>query len=288
LVPLRIGLDCDVIVSGEVVRSYQNMFDEMWDASSKGVSVTKNGWNRDVRGDLTMNGVNHRKKGLSSISFSNKKWTDPSCTALMLHSYPSSEGEDIILRHVIGAIGVAKESIFMCMGHCNIPMSMSEALGKATKRGVRVSLLINSMYSCDLRNGQRDLFLSLRDLLVIAPSVEVWVTVLSSQRQGVDFRHASETQEQQQTKPTPFLHSKYVIIDSKFSTVGNWNCWARASFVELESQLFVHSKPFAKSLEKKFHSEKEENTILLKDKDDCNFFCPQGCSICRQFGPFYT
>jgi phosphatidylserine/phosphatidylglycerophosphate/cardiolipin synthase-like enzyme len=90
-----------------------------------------------------------------------------------LASQPSSIGEDVILRCVIGGINSAKQSISICMGHFNVPLPVAKALQAATERGVKVSVLANSLYSCDLRGGQRDLFLSLRQLLALAPKIDL-------------------------------------------------------------------------------------------------------------------
>ena len=70
----------------------------------------------------------------------------------------------------------------MCMGHSNKPMAMARALGEAVRRGVRVQILVNSIFSCDLRVNQRDLFRSIQNLLTVAPGVEVYTTALRSHR----------------------------------------------------------------------------------------------------------
>lgn len=162
-----------------------------------------------------------------------------------------------------------------------MPMPMANALATATARGVRVRLLFNSLYSCDLRGGQRDLFLSLRDLLTVAPLVEVNVTALPSHKSNASVF------EKHENKPPPFLHSKYVVVDSEWSAVGSWNLWARAAFYEMEAEVFIYSKAVAQSLEEKFEREAKENTIQLKNASDTHRFCPKGCQICKQFGPFY-
>lgn len=90
-----------------------------------------------------------------------------------LASQSSSIGEDVILRCVIGGINSAKQSISICMGHFNVLLLVAKALQAATEPGVKVSVLTNSLYSCDLRGGQRDLFLWLGQLLALAPNIDL-------------------------------------------------------------------------------------------------------------------
>lgn len=85
----------------------------------------------------------------------------------------------------------------------------------------------------------------------------------------------------------PFLHSKYVVVDSEWVAVGSWNLWTRSAFYEMEGEIFVSSSLFAEQLRKKFEKEKAF-TVPLKNASECEYFLPKGCIICTQFGPFYT
>jgi phosphatidylserine/phosphatidylglycerophosphate/cardiolipin synthase-like enzyme len=191
----------------------------------------------------------------------------------------------------------------MCMGHSNKPMSLSRALGEAVKRGVRVQILVNSIYSCDLRVNQRDLFRSLQDLLTVAPGVEVYTTALRSHRTKVkrsslgqtvieekkeDFPLPSESKEEEASDAPPFLHSKYTVVDHKWTAVGSWNVWTRSAFYEIEHELLIESEAVAAKLEEKFEKEKEATSILLTTPEECAYWCPTGCKLCLPFGPFYV
>eukprot|EP00521_Asterionellopsis_glacialis_P009576 CAMPEP_0195281000 /NCGR_PEP_ID=MMETSP0707-20130614/480_1 /TAXON_ID=33640 /ORGANISM="Asterionellopsis glacialis, Strain CCMP134" /LENGTH=820 /DNA_ID=CAMNT_0040339835 /DNA_START=229 /DNA_END=2691 /DNA_ORIENTATION=- len=206
-------------------------------------------------------------------------WDDPNCRVSFVRSTPTSDGEDAILRSVIGAINTSQVSITMCMGHCNIPASFTQALSKACDRGVHVRIMINSLYSNDLRGGQRDLFVSLHHLMTVAPKVRVYATDL--------LRHKPCLDQQQPA----FLHSKYIVIDHEWSAVGSWNLWTRASFYEIEHELLVYSTKVASYLEGKFERESNEMAILLHSADQClpgNGFCPKGCHMCEGYGPFFV
>lgn len=194
-------------------------------------------------------------------------------------------------------------SIVMCMGHSNKPMAMAKALGEAVRRGVRVQILVNSIFSCDLRVNQRDLFRSIQDLLSVAPGVEVYTTALRSHRTKAkrSFLAQSEAEEKKEESPSPagskkeqcsdappFLHSKYTVVDHKWTAVGSWNVWTRSAFYEIEHELLIESEAVAAKLEEKFEKEKEATSILLTRPEECAYWCPTGCKLCMPFGPFYV
>lgn len=86
----------------------------------------------------------------------------------------------------------------------------------------------------------------------------------------------------------PFLHSKYVVVDSEWVAVGSWNLWTRSAFYEMEAEIFVSSASFAEQLRQKFEKERSEFTVPLRTAQECETFLPMGCSICTQFGPFFV
>jgi hypothetical protein len=293
--------DCDFLIGGGIAKVYQELFDKMFDSMAlhplnnctildDSSSVTTSSSTASTSNHSCLVGVTEVQQGTifddESLDYSSmavSEWTDPSCKVSFLHSVPSSDGEDSILRCILGAIKTAGKSITMCMGHSNVPAVMREALAEASYRGVKVSLLMNSFYSCDLRNGQRDLFGSLMKLLEVAPGIELWVVTMPSRRsdyQAIDSVAWNEA--------PAFLHSKYVVVDSKWSAVGSWNLWTRAAFYEIEAEIFVHSAVVAASLEEKFDRERRQFAARLQQPEDCIHYHPTGCSICHQFGPFFV
>ena len=205
-------------------------------------------------------------------------WSDENCRVAVIRSQPSSEGEDSIYRVVLGAINRAEKSVRVCMGHANFPLSFAETVSAACRRGVRVQLLVNSMYSNDLRCGQLDLFLSLRDLLRMAPNVEVYATTLL---RGCESR----------LERSFFIHAKYVVVDGQWCAVGSWNLWTRGAFYEMEHEALIQSPKIAHMMETKFELNKEATAVRLETANDCEpgkGFCPVGCILCQGFGPFFT
>ncbi len=109
-------------------------------------------------------------------------------------------------------------------------------------------------------------------MLTVAPDVQLYVAAVKD------------------GKVPPFLHSKYVVVDSRWACSGSWNCWLRSAFYEAEQEIFVQSESFASDFhleEKLFTREREQVCIRVKIADECNQFLPKGCAICEGFGPFF-
>jgi phosphatidylserine/phosphatidylglycerophosphate/cardiolipin synthase-like enzyme len=293
--PRPAQLDTDFIVEGGVSGLYLQHFDSMWEAMSArsgAIHAVSAEEKKEVDEILPLDNVFSTEETYQRYGMSSK--------ILFLPSVPSSLGEDVILRCVLGGIKRANESIFICMGHCNVPEVVSEALKEATERGVKVEILTNSLYTCDLRNGQRDLFKSLQRMLQIAPMVDLvsamrihYLSVSYVQGQPVLFfmllifpQYVTAVKEGSIEGP-PFLHSKYVVVDSEWVAVGSWNMWTRSAFYEMEAEIFVSSSSFAADLQKKFERERNEYTVQVKTVKGCEKYLPSGCSICTHFGPFF-
>ena len=173
------------------------------------------------------------------------------------------------------------------MGHSNKPLPLARALADACKRGVKVKMIVNSMYSSDLRVNQSDLFLSLKMLLEMAPEIEVFTTALPShgKERGTTMKNVDPY-----GKPPPFLHSKYTVVDNKWCAIGSWNVWTRSCFYEMEHEFLMHSTKIATDLVDRFEREKEKYTVRVWSAEECHpgkGFCPVGCALCKRFCPFY-
>ena len=289
LCPKAIDSDLDILIGEKkVVNKVGETFEWLWDymSASKEVSV-KSAENRAI--DLHEELKNEEPEAAATFGgFPQQAWMDE-CRVAYVRCESSSVGiTDEIFRHVLGAIASARVSITMCMGHMNIPTPLAEQLAQAVQRGVRVRLLVNSLASCDLRVNQRDLFNSLKNLMDVAPGVEIWSTALRSDRPGVAVED-DMLGEDRNAPPeyAPFLHSKYTVVDGKWSALGSWNVWTRCAFYEIEHELLIESKTVAKHLQEKFERERKEWCVLLESPKHCNLYCPKGCSLCEPFGNFF-
>jgi phosphatidylserine/phosphatidylglycerophosphate/cardiolipin synthase-like enzyme len=280
--PRAASFDCDFLVSGGAAKKYQQLFDDMFNAMStfQETVVTSSCLDDTVSTDSGLTDSSFEENG---TSYDSNEWTDASCSIYFQSSKPSSTGEDCILRTILGAVNNAQTSVTICMGHSNVPESFMNALAEASRRGVKVRILMNSYFSCDLRNGQRDLFISLKRLLEAAPQVELYVVTITSLRDDPEVRADPSLQ----NVAPDFLHSKYVVVDKKWSAIGSWNLWTRACFYEMESEIYVLSESVANNLEEKFDREKRRYSARVQNPEGCKFYCPKGCDICYQFGPFF-
>jgi phosphatidylserine/phosphatidylglycerophosphate/cardiolipin synthase-like enzyme len=266
--------EVDLILTGPVARDVSASTAALWKAASAAppantvslsakeswVPLPKNGDDKAVETPL----ASRLQRFVEE-----EAWADDNCHVAIVRSQPSQTGEDDIFRVILGAMHTATKSITMCFGHSGYPRVVAEALALASARNVRCQIIVNSYYSNDLRGGQRDLFISLRDILEIAPKTEIYVT---APKNGAG---------------PPFLHSKYIVIDSKWSACGSFNLWTRSSFFEIEHEAMIESEIIAKQLEEKFECEKETFTIPLATPEDALRFMPDECCICPGFGPFF-
>ena len=175
IVPRGSNLDTDFVLQGEVAGMYQLHFDNLWHSMGP-----VGGFNLMAVEDEEEKKDHYDLIPTDGVIPADKNHGGSLSKILFVPSLPSSSGEDIILRCVLGAMKQAKESIIICMGHFNIPVAVAKVLKHATDTGVVVKVLANSLFSCDLRCGQRDLFKSLEQLLIIAPKVELVSTHVNS------------------------------------------------------------------------------------------------------------
>mmetsp|Transcript_22821 Transcript_22821/g.42420 ORF Transcript_22821/g.42420 Transcript_22821/m.42420 type:complete len:733 (+) Transcript_22821:67-2265(+) len=257
--------ELDLLVAGEVAGELCETFDILW----KSMRYDEATFVDDQRAEVVSGGT------ISPIlqqHLENEDWTSTSADIAVVRSEPNCFGDDLVLRHILQHLNSSKRCIRISMGHGNIPEPVARVLQKASQeRGVQVQILFNSWHSSDLRTGQKDLLVSLQKLLKVAPSVRVYLTKTKDN-----------------SPPPPFLHAKYVVIDSEWSAVGSWNMWTRSAFHEIEHEALVQDKTLALELEQKFEMEKEAHTVCLTEFQDCSQFCPSGCYVCRGFGPFYS
>ena len=264
--------EIDILVAGEVAKQVHQSVDLLFN------EVSGNNQHYNYAGIVCniLQQPKHDHKSKIDEIISRQNWTDSDCRAAYVRSHPSSNGEDAILQQVLNAVRGANKSVIVSSGHSNIPRVLAKAFAEATSRYVRVQILVNSWYTCDLRGGQRDLFRSLQDLLDIAPNVEVYATA------PIDV-----TTNAKEPVVPPFLHAKYVVVDGIWSAIGSWNMWTRASYFEIEHEVFIDSPLIANLLSKKFEHEKKCFTVHLCAKENCIEFCPKGCCLCKGFGPFF-
>lgn len=237
------------------------------------------------------------------------QWHERGARFAPVMSRPGSQGEDAILRAVIGLVDSARAEFLMCMGFCALHTPLVAALTRASRRGVRVRLLLNSHFSCDLRPPMGDLVAGARALLLAVPDVEVYMTgprdawdVREEEASGAappfvpSYPVAAVTKEGTSppqppySHPFTFVHGKYCVADRRQCSVGSWNAWARSAFHEAEMNVCVESAALGEELARKWGEAARRHAARVRDAAALapggSAFAPAGCELCAPFGGF--
>ncbi|KAJ1480095.1 hypothetical protein T484DRAFT_1901734 [Baffinella frigidus] len=162
--------DCDCLVGGTAASDLSTFFSAMW---------------------LEQTGETLPAALPSSTPLpceQNIVWHDTSAPFATGSSRPSILGDDPILAASVALIDSATEEVCLCYGFSGLMAPLVYALSRASARGVRVRVLLNSHFSCDLRPPMRDLAAGARALLLAAPTAEVCHHFLLNSRFSCDLR----------------------------------------------------------------------------------------------------
>jgi phosphatidylserine/phosphatidylglycerophosphate/cardiolipin synthase-like enzyme len=234
------------------------------------------------------------------------QWHERGVRFAPVMSRPGSGGEDAVLRAVIGMIDAAKEEFLVSMGFSALHTPLVAALTRASRRGVRVRVLLNSHFSCDLRPPMSDLVAGARALLIAAPTAEVYMTgprrawdVRDEERDGVvppftpryDLKAYDEGSGDPPYKfPFTFIHAKYCVADRSKCSVGSWNAWARSAFHEAEMNVMIESEELGEALAEKWGKAARAHAARIPRAESLTpgvgAFAPRGCYLCVPFGKF--
>lgn len=286
--------DCDIAVNGAAARAIDALFNEMWleqtgerleqveveVAEEKRVSKPEPATpdvcdvSVAVASVVPESAVSFRRVNLMSPL----GWHAHGVRFHPVMSRPDRTGEDAVLRAVVGLADKAEREFLLCMGFAAPHAPLIDALRRATARGVRVRVLLNSQYSADLQTPMGDLAAGARAMLVGAPKVELYLTgPKKSQRADIGKGvHA-------------FQHGKFCVADRHFCSVGSWNAWARSAFHEMELNMFFDAPDLAEKLAEKWARAAAE-CARVKDPaaltPGTGRFAPLGCEMCAPFGKF--
>ena len=328
------GNDCDVLVDGEAAVELDAKFREVWleqtgerlrrggggggvddpaaaaaaAALARAAAARVEGLTPDAAPDAAPAPapapcVDERKHPLEDAM--TLQWHEREVRFTPVMSRPGASGEDAVLRAVIGLIDSAEEEFLMCMGFAALHVPLVAALARATRRGVRVRLLLNSHFSADLRPPMGDLVAGARALLMAAPDAEVYLT---GPRAAWDVREeelagtapaftpkyavpaSDSVDDAPYEHPFTFIHGKYAVADRRRCSVGSWNAWARSAFHEAEMNIFVDSPELGEQLAEKWGKACRAHAARVKEADALapggGPFATRGCMLCAPFGPF--
>ncbi|MEE2744076.1 MAG: phosphatidylserine/phosphatidylglycerophosphate/cardiolipin synthase family protein, partial [Bdellovibrionota bacterium] len=169
--------------------------------------------------------------------------------ARFVHSRPD-ENENFVYEAYINLINNAKNEILISNSYFLSPPLLKNALKKAIKRGVKVTLLSNGVAQNNLgpisimnRYRYIDYFYSLKGGQSVQKQISPYDNITIHEWQGK--RKDLNTQE------ASTLHNKYMIIDEKIALVGSFNL-DYSSLKNSESGIIYESTLLAKDLKKFF------------------------------------
>ena len=291
--------DCDVAVNGAAARAIDDLFNEMWreQTGEKLETVTSRSETERAaaadelapvpESDASVAVVNVATMVPTSLKSASRRVNLMSPLGWHAHgvrfhhvlSRPDRAGEDAVLRAVVGLADRAEREFLMCVGFAAPHAPLIDALRRATHRGVRVRVLLNSQFSADLQTPMGDLAAGARALLVAAPKVELYITGPKNDQRAEGVGKGKHG----------FQHGKFCVADRRLCSVGSWNAWARSAFHEMELNMFFDAPDLAERLAQKWARAAAECARVKKPAaltPGLGRFAPRGCEMCAPFGKF--
>jgi len=181
--------------------------------------------------------------GLFEALWNGAGWDRWSTPLPWVDSVPRDIVADPIMRGVLSAIGQARHTVDLELAYFVAHDSLCGALARASARGVRVRLLTNSAESNDLPYGTWAAYDGARRVLETGGAVHV--------RRG-----SGRT-----------LHSKYVVVDKEWVSVGSHNLDYYSPRYCCETHLVVRDRRLASLLTTFFDSGVDDATPLSLDDE---------------------
>lgn len=142
-----------------------------------------------------------------------------------------------VRRSYIAAIDNAKERIQIINPYFSLVPSVKKALYRALKRGIKVEIMLST--KCDVG---------------VLPDVAAYHAKRLMKR-GADIYYYENG----------FHHSKVMMVDSSFCTVGSANLNSRSMKYDYEVNAFIVDSCTTQSLQTIFETDKESSTLLTRE-----------------------
>jgi len=143
---------------------------------------------------------------------------------------------DIIRTFYVNAIDCAKDSIKLINPYLTLKRKLKKSLANAVKRGVKVEILVSA--KSDIPLTPDCVFYNVHKLM--KKGVDVWM-----------FQPG-------------FHHTKVIMVDGKFCTVGSANLNARSLSWDYEENVVIIDKHTTKELDDLFDNEKKRSIYLTE------------------------
>ena len=180
-------------------------------------------------------------RGYSSGKFANLK-PDTSSTAGkklvgIVNREPHTTNKDM-RRLYVNAINFAKDSIHIVNPYFTLVPSISKALKKAIKRGVKVEIIVSA--KSDIPLTPDCVFYNAHKMMKLG--ARVWLY------------------------QPGFHHSKIMMVDGLFCTVGSANLDARSMRYDYEENALIIDKATTKELDDMFNHDKQKSILLTEEE----------------------
>ena len=217
--------DMHIRVKGDAVPLYRNIFCDMWETCS---------------GDVIDSTEYLPDSLLMSIPFVNLK-TDEDSTAgrklIGVADRVPKESPAVIRKAYIDAIDNARHCIQIVNPYFTLVPSVRKALYRALKRGVKVEIMLST--KCDVK---------------VTPDVSAY-NAKRLMKRGAEIYYYEEG----------FHHSKVMMVDSLFCTVGSANLNSRSLKFDYEVNTFIFDQSTTNRLQTIFETDKNKSTLLTPE-----------------------
>lgn len=143
----------------------------------------------------------------------------------------------VIRKGYIDAIDHAEHNIQIVSPYFTLVRSVKKALYRALKRGVKLEVMLST--KCDVS---------------VTPDVSAY-NAKRLMKRGADIYYYEEG----------FHHSKVMMVDSSFCTVGSANLNSRSLCFDYEVNAFIIDSVTTRKLQKVFEGDKEQSTLLTPE-----------------------
>lgn len=217
--------DMHMRLDGPVVAEYEKIFAKMW-KSETGIALDEEKYLPDSRP------VNESYQSIKVDS------TDDAGRKLLavVHRRPGKDSK-LMRKSYVAAINSAQHYIQIVNPYPTGVRSVRRAINNALKRGVKVDFMVSS--KCDVP---------------ITPDV-VAIQMKRFMSHGCNVYYNDDG----------FHHSKYMVVDGEFCTIGSANLDARSMLFDYEVNSFIFSPCTASQLSTLFEQDKTKSTLLTPE-----------------------
>lgn len=217
--------DTGLYIQGPVVDEMDRSFQRIWKQGGYGwteknlpilgVNTAKRGFDK---GMLSLFGLYHPKVILPAQHEINGQ-----ARVRLVTSEPENFSSNILDMYLL-AINSAKKKVYITTSYFVPPLLLMRALKNAAKRGVDVKIILQ---------GKTD---------------QNFVRQFAINKYGELFKHGVHIYEW----PNSILHSKTILVDEIWCSIGSCNMDGRSFFLNYEANVAVTDKVFALEMEKQF------------------------------------